>query len=479
MKTPLLTTTRSILTAAAISLLPCLALAAGSSSDLLEKGIYTEETKGDVDAAIAIYQQLVTEAKANQSLAAQAQYRLGLCFQKKKRDTEATAAFEKLVRDFPGEKELVAKARSHLPAEIALGPVTWPDGERLVLKLTLASGAEIGAMETRADLVESNGRKVWRLGRLMSAGGESVSSVDADAATFEPLTSRWKHTMLGEASAVFHPGELEVRKAGSDETTKLPLEKTVFDNEQFFHLARLLPLKDGYKATIKVVTTLGGGGTIPIVVEVVKTEPLVVPAGKFDCFKLQLSIGQTLWYSTDPSRYLVKFEAGGAIAELTSITQRKAGTPVAFKDDELGISFTAPAEWLVHRFGRGPVNKQTLIRTYDANADQDDGGIRLFATDSLSTAARQSPRAWAESSLREMKNAKVRADSWKNLNIAGRLAVGCIADYTEGDKPKVQYLVHALGPKVSEFFVIASASEKFDALKAAFETVVTSYRTTK
>ncbi|MGB8167492.1 MAG: DUF3108 domain-containing protein [Chthoniobacteraceae bacterium] len=479
MKTSLLTSSRVFILAASIALAPCVSCAASPPSELLEKGIYTEETKGDVDGAIAIYRQLVTEAKANQSLAAQAQYRLGLCFQKKKRDAEATAAFEKLVRDFPGEKDLVAKARAHLPAELALGPVTWSDGERLVLRLTLANGAEIGAMETRADLMESNGRKVWRLGRFMSAGGESVSSVDADAATFEPLTSRWKHTMLGEASAVFHPGEIEVRKAGSSETTKLPLEKTVFDNEQFFHLARLLPLKDGYKATIKVVTTLAGGGTVPIVVEVVKTEPLVVPAGKFDCFKLQLSIGQTLWYSTDARHYLVKFEGGGAIGELASITQRKASAPVAFKDDELGISFTAPAEWLVHRFGRGPVDKQALIRTYDANADQEDGGLRLFATDSLSTAARQSPRAWAESSLREMKNAKVRADSWKNLNIAGRLAVGCIADYTEGDKTKVYYLVHALGPKVSEFFVIASAPEKFDALKASFENILTSYRTTK
>lgn len=479
MKTPFLTTTRSIFAATAIALLPAPALAAGSPSELLERGIYTEETKGDVDAAIAIYQQLVAEAKANNSLAAQAQYRLALCLQKKNRSIDAKAAFERLISDFPGEKELVAKARGHLPAEIPLGLVTWADGERLVLNLTLGNGMEIGAMETRADLVESNGRKVWRVGRLMSGGGASVSTVDVDPDTFRPLASYWKHTMLGEVSATYGAAEVELRKVGSADPTRVPIEKTVFDNEACFHLPRRLPLAVGYKPTINIVATIGGGTTIPIVFEVVKKETLEVPAGKFDCFKIQLNIGQTLWFSDDAQRYLVKFEAGGAVGQLASIGQRKAGAPVAFRDDELGITFNAPAEWLVHRFGKGKPSKNTLIRTFDANADSTDGGMRLFATDTLPAAARQSSRAWAESNIASMKGAKVRADSWKTLNISGRVAAACVVDFTEDGKPHVQYLVHAVGPKTSEFFVISSAPEKFDTLKAAFETVLTSYRITK
>ena len=37
---------------------------AASPSDLLEQGLYSEETKGDVDAALKLYQQVVAEAKA-------------------------------------------------------------------------------------------------------------------------------------------------------------------------------------------------------------------------------------------------------------------------------------------------------------------------------------------------------------------------------------------------------------------------------
>src|SRR5581483_1223324 len=96
-----------ILLAAALAFGPCYASAAEASpSELLEKGIYAEETKGDVDAAITIYQQLLAETKAIQSLTAQAQFRLAQCYLKKNKTAEANAAFEKLIHDFPNEKDL-------------------------------------------------------------------------------------------------------------------------------------------------------------------------------------------------------------------------------------------------------------------------------------------------------------------------------------------------------------------------------------
>src|SRR4029077_8278937 len=74
-----------------------------SPSELLEKGIYSQETKGDLDAAIALYQQVVSEAKDANALSAQAQSRLGVCYHKKKDFAKASATFEKLVKDFPNQ----------------------------------------------------------------------------------------------------------------------------------------------------------------------------------------------------------------------------------------------------------------------------------------------------------------------------------------------------------------------------------------
>src|SRR3954447_12735777 len=63
-------------------------------SDVLEQGIYSEETKGDIDAAMQLYQKVVADAKSGQAVAAQAQYHLGVCYYKKKNYVEATATFE-------------------------------------------------------------------------------------------------------------------------------------------------------------------------------------------------------------------------------------------------------------------------------------------------------------------------------------------------------------------------------------------------
>src|ERR1700687_2136420 len=77
-----------------------------SPSELLEKGIYNQETKGDLDSAIAIYLQVVSESNNNHQIAAHAQFRLGQCYLKKNQPADATAAFEKLLHDFPNEKVL-------------------------------------------------------------------------------------------------------------------------------------------------------------------------------------------------------------------------------------------------------------------------------------------------------------------------------------------------------------------------------------
>lgn len=470
-----------MLLAVLVAAAPCAARAA-STSELLEKGIYTEETKGDLDGAIAIYQQLTAEAKASQSLAAQAQLRLGQCLLKKKRDAEALAAFEKLIQQYPEEKELVAKAREYLPAELALGPVPWVNGERQQLTLTLGNGLVIGTMELRADLADAGGKKVWRVGRRMTGGGQMLSSVDVEPETFRPLTSYWKHTLLGEASAVFKPGEVVVTITGKEPMTVRP-DKAVFDNEQFMHLMRRLPLEVGYKTTIPTLSTLGGGAVIPIVLEVTAKETVEVPAGKFECLKVPLSVSQTFWITDDAHRYVVKFEGGGATGSLASLTQRAPGAAVPFRDDALGVSFTAPADWVVYRLPRGS-GKKEHIALADPTGDLDMGRVVLVQTESLSAAERQSSRAWAEMDFKEhiakeLKDAKLRPESWKNVTLGGRPGASLIVDYTDDGKPRVGFALYVLGPKASEVFNIACAPEKFDALKAALDGIIASYRTTK
>jgi len=90
------------------------ATAAESFSVLLQKGIFAEETEGNLDAAIKIYQQITAEAATDRSVVAQAQYRLGVCYQKKGNKEQAISILNDLLKQFPAEAALGQKARELL-----------------------------------------------------------------------------------------------------------------------------------------------------------------------------------------------------------------------------------------------------------------------------------------------------------------------------------------------------------------------------
>ncbi|HEX8523681.1 MAG TPA: tetratricopeptide repeat protein [Tepidisphaeraceae bacterium] len=81
---------------------------------LLEKAIYTEETAGDVDGAIKMYREIVKQNAQNRKYAAQAQYRLGQAYLKKKDPKQALAAFKELVKDYADQTDVVADARQKI-----------------------------------------------------------------------------------------------------------------------------------------------------------------------------------------------------------------------------------------------------------------------------------------------------------------------------------------------------------------------------
>jgi hypothetical protein len=95
--------------AALLLSIPC---AAQSPAELLQKGIYLQETEGNQDAAIQIYRQIT--ASAGQSpVAVQAQYRIAQAMLQKGDLNGASIEFQVLAARYPEGKELVAKLASH------------------------------------------------------------------------------------------------------------------------------------------------------------------------------------------------------------------------------------------------------------------------------------------------------------------------------------------------------------------------------
>src|SRR5687768_1851552 len=87
-----------------------------SPSDLFEKGIYTEETKGELSTALDIYRQVVSDAGADRALAAQAQLRIGLCELKLGNKPQAISELEQLRDEFPDKGKLLAIIEQHMPS---------------------------------------------------------------------------------------------------------------------------------------------------------------------------------------------------------------------------------------------------------------------------------------------------------------------------------------------------------------------------
>jgi Tol biopolymer transport system component len=110
----------TILTALTIGVLFALgALAAQNGHDQFQKALAKERGEGNLEEAIALYQKVIDETK-DEALAAQAQLRIGFCYEKLGRQ-EAQKAFQKVVDKYPAQIEIVKTAREKL-ALLQKGP---------------------------------------------------------------------------------------------------------------------------------------------------------------------------------------------------------------------------------------------------------------------------------------------------------------------------------------------------------------------
>ena len=89
-----------------------------SPAQVLEKAIYTEQTVGDLDTAVRLYESIAAKGKTNGDAAARAQFRIGLAHLKRGDRAAAAKAFQLLIEQHPNQKRLVAQARNLMPPVI-------------------------------------------------------------------------------------------------------------------------------------------------------------------------------------------------------------------------------------------------------------------------------------------------------------------------------------------------------------------------
>jgi Tol biopolymer transport system component len=86
-----------------------------SGQDLFQQALVKEQADGDLAAAIAIYQRIVRDFAGNRVLAAKALVQLGRCHEKLG-SREAQKAYEQVLKDYADQKEAAGYARARLTA---------------------------------------------------------------------------------------------------------------------------------------------------------------------------------------------------------------------------------------------------------------------------------------------------------------------------------------------------------------------------
>jgi len=341
---------------------------AQTNSALLEKGIYTEETLGNLSDAINIYLQIIGHADAPRPIAAQALYRLGICYQKSGKKAETQAAFSKLAQLYPEQKELIAAIPAvTTPSEIQLRPVPWQDGEVMEFVEKTKSSVVPGLQTLLVDAAEENGQKAWHFEWVaipgnapdLIVGGLSnilIRNVVADAGSLAPISSY----VLGrgiEAHAQFLSGHVKIQPNKRGTPGDIPLTKMVYDDSQAYQFVRRLPLAVGFQLAFPLLNILDGAVTETRVL-VEGREKISVPAGTLDCYRLLISRGprgvaneQTAWITADSHAYVAKISFSEDYEiELASVQLAPKNKSYEFQNPKWGFTLWMPAGWRIYGF---------------------------------------------------------------------------------------------------------------------------------
>jgi tetratricopeptide (TPR) repeat protein len=348
-----------------------------SATNLLQKGIYAQQTLGDLDQAIQAYRQVLSTPSADHQVAGQAQYQLVLCMMQKGDRAAATRELDALTKNFADQPELIAAARRAVPPVSNLLPTPWPRGEASQLNIK-RDGQFTGEYLYYYVVNPQNPDRPYFVSPgtptvFEGANGEHILEFQPGRATFGQEPHIAPQVMLHSKLVTKHSTRSISRivEAESLEPVDNPTLNTdditgdasafavagpAIDVEPLIFRMRRLPLSVGYKAKMTTRPFLMGAAPQEFELSVTASEEVQVTAGKFRCYKIALGhLGQTYWIGIDGARPLVKMQFGNFEAELVK------SWDVSFYDDAL--SFLKKAGWNVSNFDGGSDTASVQVQT--------------------------------------------------------------------------------------------------------------------
>jgi Tol biopolymer transport system component len=228
-----------------LAALLCTALPTGFSANqakddraevALQAAIKTETIDGDLKGAIAQYQKIAQSP--NRAVAAKALVRMGQCYEKlgETQLKDARATYERVVRDFGDQAEVVAQARARL---VSLAGAAGSSTRGPLTRRVLADASAIGGGGT--GVVTADGKYIrsvdWKKGDvvqfeiatgLASRIANKGAWGDGDQAYGESVFSRDGKQFVYVAETEDPDSELRIRSADGSALRTLPKEKGIY-----------------------------------------------------------------------------------------------------------------------------------------------------------------------------------------------------------------------------------------------------------
>jgi Tol biopolymer transport system component len=198
------------------------AAASQDLSDVFYKAVHLQDVKGDLEAAIPLFEKVVTESK-DPSLAAKAQLRIGMCYEKLGA-TRALQAYQKVIDHYPRQSQEVAMARSRIAAlsqAVAAGSSAEAAGAVVTRVVwTSADGVFTGAPSPDGKYITYTD---WESGNLAVRDLKTEThSVLTNEGSWEPPEqfaeySRWSPDGKQVVYAWWRGSEIELRVVSPDD----------------------------------------------------------------------------------------------------------------------------------------------------------------------------------------------------------------------------------------------------------------------
>lgn len=461
---------------------------AQSISLLLEKGIYTEETLGNLGEAIRIYQQVIADIQADRPTAALALFRIGMCYQKGGQKNLAQSTFARLAKSYPEQRDLIRR----IPPSAAvpqLKPAPWVDGEVLKTVVSDQNGMVLMRNEYRTESVLERDQSAWHLQRISVgvAGTFQYTGVRVDNREMVPIRSRMNMTSRANGKydtylATYAPAYVQssMTTSGKARTRRSPIKSPIYDYEELVQLIRCLPLAEDFEVAIAAFI-VSIESVFDERIKVVGRETVTVPAGTFDCYKVFISDhnaerDRECWISDDSHSYLVKSTFANTLEELESVTTADENQAVYFKDSLTGISLSAPPGWLIKGF-----DLNVAIRILIADPELNWEG-EIWVEDRPQSKPAELSTAWQANAFQyeksKVKDFTVRPGSQDTTPISGLPSLRWIVDYLDPRDGHgiVAYRAIFLNETKVHSLEFCSDTASFDQLRAALDSIISSLK---